>query len=669
MKMISRFSRFIGVGPALGFALFSAAFAAERPPTVKPQAQDFPLSSVKLLDGPFLHAMEVDKTFLLSIDPDKLLAGFRTQAGLPKKTEPYRGWEAINPTNRYTMAGHSLGHYLSALVLMASSTGDAECRRRADYIVSELAECQKAGGIGMLCAVPDSKGMFAEIAAGQIRSDHLFRLNGGYVPFYSIHKVMAGLRDSWLVLGNQTARDVLIRQMDWLASVFENLSDQQVQDVLETEHGGIMESAADVYAITGDAKYLTLARRLNHKVMFEPLARGEDPLTSRPPARPVHANAQIPKVIGMERIYELTGEKEFGSAARSFWDNVVNTRSFVIGGHGENEFFFPVDAFPTRGLNSASGPETCNTYNMLKLSRQLWLVEPSEPVADFVERALFNHILPSQDPEQGGFCYFTSMRPGAYRTYCTATNDFWCCTGTGMENHAKYGEFIYAHAGDKLWVDLLVASELNWVEQGATIRLETHFPEDGKATLTFTLKQPRKFSIALRYPDWLKPGAMKLAVNGAVEKVEAKPGSYATVERTWKTSDKLEVEWPLALRTEMLPHSQEWVAVLWGPIVLAGEMGTEGLDRVNFHGRSYTASRTLPVERFPVFVGTTNDVVAKIKPVAGKRMEFRSDGLASPAEVTLAPFYQVHQQRYSVYWHLAERAPGDGENAKPNSAK
>jgi DUF1680 family protein len=395
-------------------------------------------------------------------------------------------------------------------------------------------------------------------------------------------------------------------------------------------------------------------------------ARGEDPLTSRPPARPVHANAQIPKVIGMERIYELTGQKEFGAAARSFWNNVVNTRSFVTGGHGENEFFFAIDAFATRGINSPTGPETCNTYNMLKLSRQLWLVEPSEPVANFVERALFNHILPSQDPEQGGFCYFTSMRPGAYRTYCTATNDFWCCTGTGMENHAKYSEFIYGHAADQLWVDLLIASELNWADQGATIRLDTKFPNDGKATLTFTLKQPRKFSVAIRDPEWLQPGAMKLAVNGMVVKIEAKAGAYAGVERTWKTGDKIEVEWPLTLRTEMLPRSTNWVAVLWGPVVLAGEMGSEGLDRVNFHGRSYIANRTLPLDRFPVFTGSTNDVVAKIKPVAGKELKFRTDGLASPTEVTLAPFYTIHGQRYSVYWKLAERA---GDGASPPAAK
>jgi uncharacterized protein len=631
------------------------ARAAEVQSAVRAQAQEFPLTAVKLLAGPFQQATEVDRAFLLRIDTDRLLAGFRTQAGLPKKADPYGGWEEINPTNRFTMAGHSLGHYLSALVMMADTTGDAECRRRAEYIVNELAECQRAGKTGMLCAVPDSRGMFAEIAAGRIRSDHLFGLNGGYVPFYSIHKVMAGLRDAWLLLGNQTARDTLIHQTDWLGSVFEKLSDQQVQDVLETEHGGIMEVVADVYAITGDAKYLTLARRLNHKKIFDPLARGEDPLTSVPPARPVHANAQIPKVIGMERLYELTGEKEFGTAARSFWDNVVNTRSFVIGGHGENEFFFPPEAFPTRGINSPTGPETCNTYNMVKLSRKLWLVEPSAPTADFIERALFNHILSSQDADEGGFAYFTSMRPGNYRTYCNATNCFWCCTGTGMENHAKYNEFIYAHSGDHLWVDQFVASELDWADQGTKIRLDTRFPEDGKATLTFTTPQPRKLSVSVRYPGWLKAGAMKLTVNGNAENISAKPGSYVTVERTWKSGDKLELEWPLSLRTEMLPHSTDWVAVLWGPIVLAGELGTAGLERVNFHGPSYIANRTQPLDKTPHFVGTTGDVITKIKPVSGKQLEFHTEGLAAPEEVTLAPFYTVHKQRYAVYWRLEDK--------------
>jgi DUF1680 family protein len=643
---------FRGVSLFLLFAF--STNAAEVRPAVKAQAQDFPLSAVKLLDGSFRQAMDVDRAFLLRIEPDRLLAGFRTQAGLPKKAEPYRGWEAINPTNRYTMAGHSLGHYLSAMAMLAS-TGDAECRHRAEYIVAELAECQKAGGTGMLCASPDSRAMFAEISAGEIKSDHLFGLNGGYVPFYNIHKVMAGLRDAWLLLGNQTARDVLVRETDWLGSVFEKLSDQQVQDVLETEHGGIMEVVADVYAITGDAKYLALARRLNHKKMFEPLSRGEDPLTAVPPARPVHANAQIPKVIGMERLYELTGEKDFATAAHSFWDKVVNTRSFVIGGHGENEFFFAPADFPTRGINSTTGPETCNTYNMLKLSRKLWLVQPSAPTADFIERALFNHILSSQDPDEGGFVYFTSMRPGHYRTYCDATNSFWCCTGTGMENHAKYGEFIYAHSGDHLWVDQLIASELDWTDQGAKVRLDTRFPEGGKATLTFTTQQPRKLIVSIRCASWLKAGAMKLAVNGKIENAQAQPGSYATIERTWKTGDKIELEWPLSLRTEMLPRSTNWVAVLWGPIVLAGELGTNGLERVRFHGPAYSANRSQAVDTVPHLVGTTNDVLAKIKPVAGKQLEFRTDGLAAPAEVTLAPFYMVHKQRYAVYWRLEDK--------------
>lgn len=628
-----------------------SASGAVRTNVVPLGAQEFPLSAVKLLDSPFRRAMETDKAYLLRLEPDRFLAGFRREAGLPKKADPYGGWETIPEKGRYSLAGQALGHYLSALSLMTSATGDVECRRRIEYIVQELSECQKTAGTGILCAFPESKQIFAELAAGQIKSDHLFGLNGGYVPLYVTHKVMAGLRDAWMLLGNQEARDVLIRMADWLDTVFKDLTDAQIRELLETEHGGIMELVADVYAITGDNRYLALAKRLNHQSLFEPMTRGEDVLTGQ------HANAQIPKVIGMERIYQLTGEQAFGKAARFFWDNVVHTRSFVIGGHGENEFFFDPDAFATKGVISETGPETCNTYNMIKLSRRLWLVNPSVDIADFIERALYNHILPSQEPEHSGFVYFTSMRPGHYRTYSSETEDFWCCTDTGMENHAKYGEFIYAHSGNRLWVDLLIPSELNWAEQGMTLRLDTHFPEDGKATLSFSAKEPRKLAIAIRCPIWLESGAMKVAVNGVREPVEAKPGSYAVVERTWKTGDKLELEWPLKVRTEMLPRSKEWISVLWGPVVLAGELGIEELEGLDFsRTHSYAAPNPRPVEKAPAFIGSADDVLAKVKPVEGKPLAFRTVGLGSPADVSLAPFYRVHRQRYAIYWKLMASA-------------
>jgi DUF1680 family protein len=631
--------------------------AAGVQPAVPLRAQEFPLAAVTLLESPFRRALEIDRAYLLRLEPDRLLAGFRREAGLPKKADPYGGWETIPDKGRYSLAGQALGHYLSALSLMASATGDAECRRRVEHIVDELSACQKAAGTGILCAFPESKQIFAEIAAGHIQSDHLFGLNGGYVPLYVTHKVMAGLRDAWLLLGNGTARTVLVRMADWLGTVFEKLTDAQIRETLETEHGGIMEVMADVYALTADARYLALAKRLNHQSLFQPLTRGEDVLTG------LHANAQIPKVIGMERIYELTGDPAFGKAARFFWSNVVHTRSFVIGGHGENEFFFAPEAFATTGVTSTTGPETCNTYNMIKLSRRQWLVEPSAAIADFIERALYNHILPSQEPDRGGFVYFTSMRPGHYRTYSSETEDFWCCTDTGMENQAKYGEFIYAHSGHRLWVDLLIPSELRWAEQGVTLRLDTRFPEDGKATLSLTAKEPRKLAIALRCPGWLKPEAMKVAVNGTPEKLETAPGSYAVVERTWRTGDKLEVDWPLALRTEMLPRSQEWIAVLWGPIVLAGELGTAGLENLDFRGtHNYVATEARPWETAPMFIGTRDDVLAKIKPVAGRPLAFRSAGLAVPADVSLAPFYRVHRQRYAIYWRLMDRAAYDAQH-------
>jgi hypothetical protein len=600
--------------------------------------------------------MEVDKAYLLRLEPDRLLAGFRREAGLPKKAEPYGGWETIPDEGRYSLAGQALGHYLSALSLMASATGDAECRRRVGYIVEELRTCQQAAGSGILCAFPESKAIFAELAAGEIRSDHLFNLNGGYVPLYVTHKVMAGLRDAHLLLGNQTAREVLVRMGDWLGTVLETLADAQIREMLETEHGGIMEVVADIYGFTGDARYLVLAMRLNHQSLFEPLARGEDCLNGQ------HANAQIPKVIGMERIYQLTGDADYGRAARFFRDNVAHTRSFVIGGHGENEFFFTPDAFDTVGVKSTTGPETCNTYNMIKLSRQQWLVDPSAVTADFIERALYNHILPSQEPERGGFVYFTSMRPGHYRTYSSDIEDFWCCTDTGMESHAKYGQFIYAHSDARLWVDLLIPSELNWTEQGMTVRLDTRFPEDGKARLDISAKEPRKLAIAIRCPGWLKSGAMTLAVNGSPEVIETRPGSYVVVERTWKMGDRIEVDWPLSIRTEMLPRSCEWISVLWGPVVLAGELGNAGLEGLDFSATyNYVATEALPWEQAPVFIGNADEVIAKIRPVAGRPLHFRTAGLALPADVSLAPFYQVHRQRYAVYWRLMDRAAYDSE--------
>jgi DUF1680 family protein len=623
--------------------------AAEVKPAIKPQAEEFPLAAVKLLDGPFLNAMKMDKAYMLRLEPDRLLAGFRTQAGLTNKAQSYGGWEGINPNDRFSMAGHTLGHYLSALCMMAAVDGDAECRKRADYIVDELAACQKAGTNGMLAAGPETRQIFDELASGIIqepkpnpqstqtpRANSLNKINGGYVPLYSMHKVMAGLRDAWFLLGNQTARDTLIRQMDWLDSFVSRVTDEQLQRILVTEQGGVMESATDVYVLTGNPKYLALARRLNHYTFFDPLARGEDKLNG------VHANASIPKAFGAERVYELTGEKEFGAVARCFWDTVVNARSYVIGGHGSDEFFFPTNAFETAGLRGM-GPETCNSYNMLKLSRELWFVEPSVTTVDFMERTLFN-----QDPENGGFAYYAPMGPGAVRTY--DRTGFTCCDGTGMENHVKYGGFIYSHSGSKLWVDLLIPSELNWADQGATVKLETHFPADGKATLTFAMKEPRKLAISVRNPGWLKPGDMKLAVNGAPEKVSAGSGSYAVVDRTWKTGDKLEVDWPMTLHTEWLPHSTNYVSVLWGPIVLAGELG-----KLNLAGSGATpprGNRRLPPESVPVFVGTPADVLAKIKPTDETHQHFQTAGLAKPVEVTLAPLYAVHHQPYAVYWRL-----------------
>lgn len=626
-------------------------FGADAVPAVGAVA--FGVGDVRLLDGPFKTAQDVDRAYLLRLDADRFLSGFRSVAGLPKKADPYGGWETIKPGDRFTTAGQTLGHYLSALSMMAAATGDAECKKRVDYIVGELAACQNAKGSGMLFAAPEPDAMFAEIAAGNIRTDHLFKLNDGYVPFYVIHKVMAGLRDAHQLTGNTQARDVFVRQGRWVAGLFDKLSDAQAQEVLETEHGGIMEAMLDVYAITGDPKLLVAAKKLNHRRMFVPLSEGRDVLGHE------HANAQIPKAIGMEKMYALTGDKPFGAAAAFFWDAVATKRTFVIGGHGADEFFFDPNQFESKGIEAITGPETCNSYNMVKLSRQLWLRSPSADKADFIERALWNHLLASQDPDHGGFVYFTPMRPGHYRTYSCDTDDMWCCVGTGMEDHAMYGGLIYARSRDAatLWIDQMIASELRWKDAGVGVKLETTLPDTGTARLTFTTETPKTLAVMLRRPAWAKTMTVRVR-DASGETIAAptgdEPGNYVAVRREWRTGDVIEVEWPMDVRTEMLPGSARWAAVLRGPVVLAAKLGTAGLNDFDFNNsHQYAATNSVkPITDVPAFTGPATAMPGKV--TQNGPLAFTLAGLEGGRQATLAPFFMVHRERYAIYWKVTD---------------
>lgn len=605
--------------------------------------QAFPLDRVRLLDGPFLDAQTTDLHYLMALDPERLLAPFRREAGLPMPVPSYGNWESSG------LDGHMGGHYLSALALMVASTGDAEVKRRLDYVVAELKRCQDAIGTGYIGGIPDGAKAWGEVASGQLKVDS-FSVNGRWVPWYNLHKLFAGLRDASVHAGSTDAKAMLVRLSDWALQLTSHLSDAQMQDMLRAEHGGMNEVLADVAEMTGDSRYLALARRFSHQALLQPLAAGEDKLTG------LHANTQIPKVIGFERIAQLSGEQEGRRAAEFFWHTVVEKRSVAIGGNSVKEHFHPADDFRPM-LDEVEGPETCNSYNMLKLTALLQHESPQQgSYADFYERTLYNHILAAQHPGDGGFVYFTPMRPQHYRVYSQVDQGMWCCVGSGLESHARHGEFIYAHDGDALYVNLFIASELDWRERGIHVTQSTRFPDEARSRLT--VHEAGEFAIKIRYPGWVAPGAFKLKLNGRPVAVKARPGGYAELRRHWAAGDRVDIELPMRTTLEPMPGLKHYVAVLHGPIVLAAKAAPLPGERLSFRADDsrmghIPQGQVCPQEAAPVFVSDQADFTRRIRPVKGQPLTFTAPGLIEGrgAEgMQLIPFFRLHDSRYMLYW-------------------
>jgi len=604
--------------------LISTAWGAVVQDVVPLQARPFELKDVRLLEGPFKHAQDLQQRWLLELEPDRLLAWFRKEAGLEPKAPVYGGWESRG------VAGHCLGHCLSGCALMYQSTGDERFRQRVDYIVSELAACQEANGDGYVAAIPEGKRVFAEVARGEIRSAG-FDLNGSWVPFYTLHKLFAGLIDAYRLCDNEQALTVNKRLADWLEETLSGLDHDQMQKILACEHGGMNEVLADLYADTGDDRYLTLSRRFHHESVLDPLTQQVDRLNG------LHANTQIPKLVGLARRYELTGDENDRKAAAFFWDRVVNHHSYCTGGHCINEHFGPPDTLNDRlGVNTT---ETCNVYNMLKLTRHLFMWEADARVADFYERALYNHILSSHHPDDGRVIYNLTLEMGGYKRYQTKFDSFTCCVGTGMENHAKYGANIYFHTDDKLYVNLFIASELNWRAKGLTLRQETRFPDEPSTTLTMNCRKPVKLALFIRCPYWLERD-LSVVVNGTPVTVAFMPSSYAVVSGTWKDGDRIDIRLPMGLRLESMPDNPNRVAVLYGPIVLAGDLGpvdNPGATRPDF---------------VPVLLTEGRPVDEWMEPVPDRPCVFRTQDVGRPHDVTMRPFFRTHERRYSIFWDL-----------------
>ena len=603
--------------------------------------KNFPLSSVRLLESPFKAAQQTDLKYILSLDANRLLAPYLREAGIETKSINYPNWENTG------LDGHIGGHYLSALSEMYAATGNQQIKERLDYMLDALEKCQQKNGNGYIGGVPGSKALWEEIAKGKIDAGS-FSLNNKWVPWYNIHKVYAGLIDAYTLTGNEKAKKMLIQLSDWCLNLTAKLSDDQIQQMLRSEHGGMNEVFADVAAITGNKKYLVLAEKFSHKVILDPLLKNTDALNG------IHANTQIPKVIGFMRVAEVGGDAKWADAANFFWNTVVEHRTISIGGNSVREHFNPSNDFSSM-LESREGPETCNSYNMLKLSKHLFLANPSSKYMDYYERTTYNHILSSQHPD-GGFVYFTPIRPRHYRVYSEPQHSFWCCVGSGLENHGKYGELIYAHDTQNLYVNLFIPSTLNWKDKGITVTQNTKFPFEEQSSIRLSLKKPQQFAIKFRYPSWVENGKMKITVNNKEISLVKDLNSYVSIERKWKTGDVITMVLPMQNKTEQLPDKSAWVSFVHGPIVLAAV--TDTTDLVGLHAddsrMGHIANGPIyPIEDAPLLVSNNTDLAASLKAVANKPFTFTVSDLIYQEKyknLQLVPFFQIHDARYMLYW-------------------
>ena len=618
--------------------------------------ETFPVSSVRLTDSQFLKNQQADIHYLLALDADRLLAPYLKGAGLTPKADNYSNWENTG------LDGHIGGHYVSALSYMVAATGNQEISARLDYVLSELKRCQDARQDGYVGGVPNPNEIWGQIAKGDIRANS-FGLNNRWVPLYNIHKIYAGLRDAYLIAGRQQAKEMLVKLTDWMVNEVSKLSDEQIQQMLISEHGGLNESFADVAELTGDKKYLKLAHQFSDQRILQPLLKGEDKLTG------MHANTQIPKIIGYKRIADMEGRGDWDRAVKFFWDVVVNHRSVSIGGNSEREHFNPTDNF-TSLLASEQGPESCNTYNMLRLSKLLYQTTADKNYMDYYERALYNHILSTMNPVQGGFVYFTPMRAGHYRVYSQPQTSMWCCVGTGIENPGRYGEMIYAHEGSDLIVNLFIPSTLTW--DGLTVKQENRFPQEEATTLTLELKKARQFAVKVRKPAWAS--TVQVTVNGSPVDYKIAANGYLVVNRRWQNGDQLRVEMPMHLTAMTTPDGKPQYSFLYGPLVLAAKTGTDrqdGLFADDSRGGHIANGPKVPQAQMPAMIGTAEEVMSHIAPVEGKPLTFQLKGLTTPAYegIQLVPFYQLYECRYQIYFPLYSQSEWAAKQAELAAAE
>lgn len=622
----------LSIAPALGVVAQDKLYKDE-----------FPLGDITLLDGPLKHARDLNVQVLLKYDCDRMLAPYRKEAGLQPRKPSYPNWDGLD--------GHVGGHYLSALAINAA-TGNEECRKRMEYMISELQlvldannQRPEAWCHNYIGGVPNSAKMWTAFSKGDFGPYF-----GTWAPFYNIHKMYAGLRDAWLYCGNEQAKNLFLKFCDWAVDITRDLNDGQMEKMLGNEHGGMNEVLADAYAITGEQKYLDCARRFSHRMLLVPLENGKDCLDN------MHANTQIPKVIGYQRIAELAHDVQYHNASEYFWEIVTRQRSLALGGNSRREHF-PTKENCIDYINDIDGPESCNTYNMLKLTEDLNRVKPNGMYGDFYETAMFNHILSAQHPQHGGYVYFTSARPRHYRNYSAPNEAMWCCVGTGMEDHGKYGQFVWTHdkgvkaEDDALYVNLFVASELNWKDRKMVIRQQTAFPY-AETSVVEVAKGKGTFILKVRKPSWCENFTVK-GVGFDADSYEE--NGFVCMKRKWKKGDQVKISMPMHAYIKPMINVPQYVAIMYGPILLGMKTGTEDMRSLiadDSRFGQYAGGKKLALDEAPILLPKHLDDIAKnLKPVPGKPLHFK---LATHMENTidgeLQPFFEIHDSRYMMYW-------------------
>jgi len=594
------------------------------------KVEPFPLTQVRLRKGQFLDALEADRRYLHQLPSERLLHSFRVNAGLPSSAQPLGGWEKPDCELRGHFAG---GHYLSACALMYSSVGDDELKEKAEELVTQLAVCQKAHQNGYLSAYPEE--FFDRLREGR----------PVWAPFYTYHKIMAGLLDVYVHCGNDQALAVAEGMAHWVDHWQESISDEHMQRILQTEFGGMNEALGNLYALTGKREYLDLAGRFEKTMFLDPLAEHRDELKG------IHANTHIPQVIGAARRYELTGEERYREIAAFFLRTVTSDRIYCTGGTSNDEYW----RTPPGNLATELGKTTeecCCGYNMLKLARHVygWTTDPR--VVDYYERTLFNSRLGTQNLEDGGMSYFLPLGSGFWKYFNSPYNSFWCCTGTGVEEYAKTADTIYFHDDHGIFVNLFIASEVAWPEKGLRLEQQTNFPEEEGTALVFHAERPIEMVLNLRIPGWATNGGT-IKLNGAALPAFSSPSSYLALNRTWKEGDRVEVRLPMSLRIETLPGDDTQQAAMYGPLVLAGRLGAEGLTKEMFYAEYSTTPRGEQIFA-PVIATNSKDPLGWLKPVSGQPLTFQTVGQAKT--ISLIPLYRLFGERYAVYWKTASTA-------------